>query len=284
MRIGIRVWEAISASRLPRVLQNPSSILSYIFPRHDLSPGACHCAPRRLLRELGSNWLRSESRPQPCVLDSLRRHARQLNIRIGDSNMDQHRHDEELLDDHRDASVVAVDIPIGLPVSAGRRADALARSFVGQRRSSVFSTPPRSVLEAISYEDALVVTRDLGIAGISKQSFGLAPKILEVDEIARSDERVFEVHPEVSFRGMAGQPLKYSKKSWNGASRRRLLLVQHDLVLPENLGEAGLAPVDDVLDAAAAAWSADRIARGKALSLPSPPEQVEDGRLAAIWY
>jgi predicted RNase H-like nuclease len=191
---------------------------------------------------------------------------------------------QDLLDDYRDASVVAVDIPIGLPASRGREADALARRFVGPRRSSVFPTPPRSVLEAVSYEDALVVTRDLGIATISKQSFGLAPKILEVDEIARSDERVFEVHPEVSFRGMAGQPLKYSKKSWNGASLRRVLLAQHDIVLLEVLAEAGLAPVDDVLDAAAAAWTADRIARGKAVSLPSPPEQVEDGRLAAIWY
>ncbi|MGI8774085.1 MAG: DUF429 domain-containing protein [Actinomycetota bacterium] len=190
----------------------------------------------------------------------------------------------DLLDDHPGAAVVAVDIPIGLPVSSGREADGLARRFVGPRRSSVFPTPPRSVLEAASYPDALAMCKSLGVAGISKQSFGLAPKIQEVDEIARSDERVFEVHPEVSFRGMAGQPLKYSKKSWNGASSRRLLLAQHDIVLPEDLGEAGLAPVDDVLDAAAAAWTADRIARGKAVSLPSPPEQVEDGRLAAIWY
>ncbi len=128
------------------------------------------------------------------------------------------------------------------------------------------------------------MTRQLGIAGISKQSFGLAPKILEVDEIARGDDRVVEVHPEVSFRGMAGQPLKYSKKSWNGVSMRRLLLEQHDIVLPEDVGEAGLAPVDDVLDAASAAWMADRIARSKAVSLPNPPEQLPDGRQAAIWY
>jgi predicted RNase H-like nuclease len=190
----------------------------------------------------------------------------------------------DLLDDHPGAAVVAVDIPIGLPVSSGREADGLARSFVGPRRSSVFPTPPRSVLEAASYPEALAMCKSLGVTGISKQSFGLAPKILEVDGVALSDERVFEVHPEVSFRGMAGQPLKYSKKSWNGVSFRRLLLAQHDIVLPEDLGEVGLAPVDDVLDAAAAAWSADRIARGKAVSLPSPPEQVEGGRPAAIWY
>jgi predicted RNase H-like nuclease len=155
---------------------------------------------------------------------------------------------------------------------------------VGPRRSSVFPTPPRSVLEAASYQEALGVSRNLGLAGISKQSFGLALRILEVDEIARSDLRVLQVHPEVSFRAMAGQPLKYSKKSWNGASLRRLLLAQHDIVLPDDLGEAGLAPVDDVLDAAAAAWTADRLARGKAVSIPEPPEEVEDGRQAAIWY
>ena len=140
------------------------------------------------------------------------------------------------------------------------------------------------MLETATYQEALEVTRNLGVVGISKQSFGLTPKILEVDVAARSDERVIEVHPEVSFRAMAGQTLKCSKKSWNGAAIRRQLLAQHDIVLSDNLGEAGLAPVDDVLDAAAAAWTADRIARGKAASLPDPPEQVEDGREAAIWY
>jgi hypothetical protein len=79
-----------------------------------------------------------------------------------------------------------------------------------------------------------------------------------VDEIASRDGRVVEIHPEVSYRAMAGQPLEYSKKSWNGTSLRRLLLAQHGIVLPEDLGKAGLAPLDDVLDAAAAA---DGIAR-----------------------
>jgi len=191
---------------------------------------------------------------------------------------------EELLEDHREASVIGVDIPIGLPASAPREADTFARKFVGPRRSSVFSTPPRTVLEAASYPDALAICKSLRVAGISKQSFGLAPKILEVDEFVRSNDRIHEVHPEVSFRAMSGQTLKYSKKSWNGASIRRQLLAQHDVVLPDDLGEAGLAPVDDVLDAAAAAWTADRIARGKGATLPSPPEQLADGRTAAIWY
>ena len=49
------------------------------------------------------------------------------------------------------------------------------------------------------------------------------------------------------------------------------------------IGAAAASPLDDVLDAAAAAWSAHRIACGKARSLPDPPELLE-GLRAAIWY
>ncbi|MGH9461043.1 MAG: DUF429 domain-containing protein [Vicinamibacteria bacterium] len=40
---------------------------------------------------------------------------------------------------------------------------------------------------------------------------------------------------------------------------------------------------DDVLDAAAASWSAARIARGEAASLPAPPERDANGYPMAIW-
>jgi predicted RNase H-like nuclease len=56
------------------------------------------------------------------------------------------------------------------------------------------------------------------------------------------------------------------------------------LVIPDVLEAVGMVPADDVLDAAAAAWSAQRIARGEAKSLPSPPEEDERGREIAIWY
>lgn len=53
--------------------------------------------------------------------------------------------------------VMGLDIPIGLPVSAGawpRPADEAARELVGPRRSSVFRAPPRSVLDSESYDEA----------------------------------------------------------------------------------------------------------------------------------
>ena len=54
---------------------------------------------------------------------------------------------------------------------------------------------------------------------------------------------------------------------------RRTLLARHGIQLPDHLGDAGEAGPDDVLDAAAAAWSAQRIATGHASRLPTqaPP-------------
>lgn len=38
-----------------------------------------------------------------------------------------------------ESQVIAIDIPIGLPLAGPRKADALARSLIGKRASSVFS-------------------------------------------------------------------------------------------------------------------------------------------------
>jgi predicted RNase H-like nuclease len=74
------------------------------------------------------------------------------------------------------------------------------------------------------------------------------------------------------------------KSTWAGAERRRALLADAGIALNGELGLAGQAVgVDDVLDAGAAAWSALRVARGDAVSLPSPPEVFADGWPAAIW-
>ena len=201
---------------------------------------------------------------------------------IGDCRL--YDHIFELIADNPAAEIIAVDIPIGLPEKGRRQADEEARRFVRPRSSSVFPTPPRAVLEASSYAEALSVAQALGEPGISRQSFALAPKILEVDTAASADERIVEVHPEVSFRAMAGYPIDFPKKSWNGLLLRRRLLEANGIVLPDELSEGGLAPADDVLDAAAAAWTANRLAAGRAKTLPDPPDEHPGGRMAAIWY
>jgi predicted RNase H-like nuclease len=114
----------------------------------------------------------------------------------------------------------------------------------------------------------------------SRHSRSLGKKILEVE--AHLEERVVEVHPEVSFAALAGRPLRHSKRSWNGQMERRRLLASVGVELPDELA-AGDTAADDVLDAAVAAWSAARKDRGEAATLPADPP-VQDGRPVAIWY
>jgi predicted RNase H-like nuclease len=181
--------------------------------------------------------------------------------------------------------VIAIDIPIGLPDAGPRQADTLARKAAGPRRASVFVTPVRAVLEAGDYESASAMSRRVAGKGISRQAFGLQAKIREVDRwVRRTRHRVVEVHPEASFAQLAGGPLPVRKSTWAGAALRRHLLADAGIVLAGNLGIAGeRAGVDDVLDAAAAGWTALRVARGQARSLPDPPEIFSDQLACAIW-
>lgn len=182
--------------------------------------------------------------------------------------------------------VVAIDIPIGLPDAGRRQADGLARSLLGPRASSVFTTPTRAAITAPTYREAAERNRELAGQGLSQQAFALAPRILEVDAWAGSaDVTVIEVHPEVSFVTMAsGTPLEASKHTWAGAMLRRRLMADAGVLLPDDLGEVGvLAAVDDVHDAAVAAWTARRYRDGDATPLPDPPEVFSDGWPCAIW-
>jgi predicted RNase H-like nuclease len=169
-----------------------------------------------------------------------------------------------------DAEVIAVDIPIEF---GPRQADIAARPYLRGAASTVFTTPARELLE-----------RPFGPGrGLSAQAHALGPRIVHVTELARSDSRLYEVHPEVSFRAMNEErPLGYRKNSAGGALERIELLRRQGIEVTR-LGPAAAVPLDDVLDAAAAAWSAQRIATGKARSLPDPPELV-DGRPIAIWF
>ena len=182
-------------------------------------------------------------------------------------------------------SVIAIDIPIGLPDRGRRQADLLIRKAVGPRWASVFMTPVRPSLEAADFATATAASRRLAGEGISRQAFALQAKILQVDNwVRQTRHRVVEVHPEASFAQLAGAPLHSAKSTWAGITRRRQLLTEAGIVLPDDLGTAGeKAAVDDVLDAAAAAWTAMRVIRYQARPHPDPPELFSDGLASAIW-
>jgi predicted RNase H-like nuclease len=182
-------------------------------------------------------------------------------------------------------SAIGVDIPIGLADAATRRVDRLMRDHVGPRRSSVFPAPHPSIIDLEDHAEAVAVLRAQGLPGISRQGFNLIPRIREVAGLAH-DLRVVEVFPESSFRALTGHPLQAGKKSWAGMAERRRLLAEAvpPLRIPDGLGPAGRVPVDDVLDAAAAAWTAWRVANGTAERFGDPAQaDAASGRPIAVW-
>jgi predicted RNase H-like nuclease len=184
-----------------------------------------------------------------------------------------------------DAQVIAIDIPIGLPEAGRREADIAAKRFLGARQSSVFLTPVRAAVEALTHAEATAAsTRETGM-GISRQSYALAQKILEVDRwVPSAPCPVFEVHPEVSFAVLLGAPARASKKTWAGMVERQEGLAAAGIHLNGVDGAAAVAAaVDDMLDAAVAAWTARRLADGTARQFPhaSPSGGRQSG--AVIW-
>ncbi|OIJ99708.1 DUF429 domain-containing protein [Streptomyces colonosanans] len=192
---------------------------------------------------------------------------------------------ERLIERAAEVDAIAVDMPLGLVEKGWRAADLAARALLGVRRSSVFPVAPRMAWQEQDYRAAAGRCQELTGNRLSQQTWALRPKLLEARACWLADERIHEAHPEVSFYALAdGVPLVYAKKTWRGQALRRSLLAEAGLVLPDELGEADRIPVDDVLDAAAAAWSAHRIALGTANRVPEVPELDAEGRLVEIRY
>jgi predicted RNase H-like nuclease len=181
-----------------------------------------------------------------------------------------------------DPTVVAIDVPIGLMDVGPRQCDEQARQLLGHpRRSSVFPAPIRRVLGASSYAAACSSSMQAYGKALSQQAWGIVPKIREVDSLIRSrpslQSIVREVHPELCFYFLAGRrPMKYGKKSRDGQSERASVLegefghvIQQAAAAKRTLRCA----VDDVFDAFAALWTAERISKGLAETIPAAPSR-----------
>ena len=166
----------------------------------------------------------------------------------------------DLLAATRHIPLAGIDMPIGLPEKWTREADRAARIFLGSRRSTIFDTVPRPLLDAATWVDANTRSRALYGRGISRQSWSLADKIREVDRCIEPDApHLVEVHPECSFACMTGAPL-VSKHTAIGIELR-------ESALRERFGDLPATPAgarrDDLLDAYAVLWSTERFARNE---------------------
>ena len=170
------------------------------------------------------------------------------------------------------AVVVAVDMPIELEAAGLRIADVEGRALLGPRRSSLFPAPALGALDFADddYAGANSWSKATTGRGVSKQAWFLVPKIREARALdAARPGLLHETMPELAFRAMHGDvPLPHPKTTWSGLMLRLRLLRQVGIDLPDDPGAAGLAAPDDVVDAAALAWSARRIAAGTAERVP----------------
>jgi predicted RNase H-like nuclease len=157
--------------------------------------------------------------------------------------------------------LIGIDMPIGLVDGPPRACDIAARKFLGRAGSSVFPAPPRAALASTDYRTALAAARSATGRGISKQTFNLISKIAEIDALIdpTNQHMIVEVHPECAFKMLNDDQALPSKKTAAGQDLRRRLLADHfDVPAKAPRGAA----IDDLLDAYAVLWSAQRFRRG----------------------
>ncbi len=191
-----------------------------------------------------------------------------------------------------EAAQVWVDIPIGLPEAGTRTVEAACRAVLGARRSSVFNTPARLAAYAPDYHTANACQRELTGKGLSVQSWGIAPKIREVDGLLRSDPSIaatlHESHPEVVFWALNNRrPMNYNKKTPAGRAERMIVLSRWYPPAREVLAYAAAhfprkyCGLDDVVDALCLAVGA-RV--GQMATLPPTPVRDAYGLPMQVVY
>lgn len=191
-------------------------------------------------------------------------------------------------------TIVAIDMPIGLSDDGRRACDVAARERLGPARaSSVFAPPVRAALDAVDHGQASRVNRERSGQGLSVQAYHLIPKIAEIDALLAGQpqwrECVYEVHPELAFAAMnAGRPLADPKRSWVGG-RTRLALLAARFGAGAFEGARATIPRreaadDDIADALACLFSAERIARDAHTTLPYKPPRDARGLAMRICY
>lgn len=163
-------------------------------------------------------------------------------------------------------ATLAVDVPMGL-LDEGRMGDRAcdkeARRLLGPRRASVFPPPLRHRLDATERPP-----------GMSHQSFGILPRIREVDAAMSPalQARCVEAHPELAFAMLAGHPMRHPKRTAEGAGERRRAL---GLIPGRPFARLPARPAgaarDDLLDACVLAWTAARVAARESLRVPVVP-------------
>lgn len=199
---------------------------------------------------------------------------------------------ESLCTENPNADRILIDVPIGLREgdNTPRRCDTAAREELGRpRSSSVFPTPIReaTMVENKGYEAAKRIQEEHTDGSLNSQTWGIMPKIREVDLYLREnmglveDGLVREAHPEICFWAFNDGAMEHSKTNEGAASFWERLgvlrSVEEDVFA--HLSESGEscrgcgASIDDFLDAFVLALTA--LGDEEELHTLPEPEDVE---------
>ena len=193
--------------------------------------------------------------------------------------------------------VVAIDMPLGLPSSESFRVcEEAARNRLGQgRRDTVFMSPPLWLVASSEPEQERRWEARVRQGNARENPRRLLQRCLEVRSVLDSDAfhesarpQAAEVHAEVCFWKLNGEQATRNEKRDPGGPDERLELLRPQFVgIDETLQEVQRHHGQrshryDFLDAAAAAWTARRIASGDAEPL-STPVSDEQGYPMSIW-
>ena len=192
------------------------------------------------------------------------------------------------------ASMIFIDIPIGLPNSNRRVCDLETRRLLGRRGSSLFAVPCRKALQAKSYRQACQINKQVTGVKLSIQTWNLFAKIKEVDtwlqNAREAQPKIRESHPELCFWALAGaRTMAYSKKTAQGFAERYSILIQNysqtGAIVEQALNQFRRKALgrDDILDALALAVSA-KLGLKSIRTVPYNPPRDKRGLPMEIVY
>lgn len=194
---------------------------------------------------------------------------------------------------------ILVDIPIGLVDRKSnfkrRFCDVEARSLLRPyRQSSVFPTLCREAIYEKRYESACDINEEVTGKRLTKQTWGIVPKIREMNDFLiatdSAKEKIIEIHPEICFWALVGKPMEYSKKEREGFNERKKLL-QGICIFTDEIVQRALSKYrrkdvarDDILDALVASVTAKLSFQRGLKSIPKSPEKDSRGLPMQIVY
>ena len=208
-------------------------------------------------------------------------------------------------------SLILIDTPIGLPDKAFaarkgspvRDCDQQARKLLGLFHSRVFNAPARAALAASAWREAGRLNKqELEVApgiraGLTKQAWGIVPKIRELDELLRSGGggpkpgTVRETHPEICFWALNdSKPVESRKNGKHGRDERLRVLRHYDRNAPKIVEKASAfyrgrgVNVDDIIDAYVAALTAKLGYPNRLATIPDISEHDSMGLAMEMVY